>query len=129
MRCLVRVPVHGRSQDSNDDGSLTGSTEIREKFQDLEWRERNRLLQSQQVSEHPLPWAQEQDLGVKVRNRYLNVQPWTKNRIHLKVPPHHNDYINASPIVLTSSKTAQQKKYIATQVCADHGDHLGVLTD
>lgn len=99
------------------DGSLTGCIEIRERFQDLEWRERERLLQSQQVSEHPLPWAQEQDLEVKLRNRYLNVQPWAKNRIHLKVPPNHNDYINASPIILAGSKKAQLKKYIATQVC------------
>ncbi|KAI9784431.1 MAG: hypothetical protein M1816_000855 [Peltula sp. TS41687] len=86
--------------------------EIRERFQDLEWRERERLLQSQQVAEK---WAQEQNPEIKLRNRWLNVQPWARNRIHLKVPPEHNDYINASPIVLTSSNTAQEKKYIATQ--------------
>jgi len=50
------------------------------------------------------------------RNRYANVEPFSSNRILLKVPEGHSDYINASPIVLKSSKTGAVKRFIATQV-------------
>jgi protein-tyrosine phosphatase len=38
------------------------------------------------------------------------------NRVKLKVPEGHNDYINASPIELKSTKSGAVFKYIATQV-------------
>lgn len=43
------------------------------------------------------------------RNRYLNVEPWTQNRVKLQVSSGSNDYINASHIQLG------KRKYIATQ--------------
>lgn len=51
------------------------------------------------------------------RNRYANVDPYQSNRVRLKVPDGHNDYINASPIVLHSTKSKTALRYIATQVC------------
>jgi protein-tyrosine phosphatase len=49
------------------------------------------------------------------RNRYANVDPYQANRVRLDVPDGHNDYINASPVVLVSSKSQTALKYIATQ--------------
>jgi hypothetical protein len=69
---------------------------------------------------------------VAKRNRYMNVDPFVNNRIRLKVPEGHSDYINASPIKLEQSipdldqggdaKIAlhtekETKNFIATQVC------------
>ena len=51
------------------------------------------------------------------RNRYLNVDPYSTNRVRLKVPDGQNDYINASPITLKSARTGKRRDYIATQVC------------
>ncbi|KAI9747721.1 MAG: hypothetical protein M1815_003940 [Lichina confinis] len=89
--------------------------EIQERFQDLEWLQRSRLLQSLQNLDPTSPWAQEQSYEVKIRNRYLNIQPWANNRIHLKVPSGQCDYINASPIVLADAKTHPKRRYIASQ--------------
>jgi protein-tyrosine phosphatase len=49
------------------------------------------------------------------RNRYANVDPYRANRVRLVVPEGHNDYINASPIVLTTTKGQRALRYIATQ--------------
>jgi protein tyrosine phosphatase len=51
------------------------------------------------------------------RNRYANVDPYLNNRVKLQVPEGHNDYINASPIVLKSTVSGTETKFIATQVC------------
>ena len=61
-------------------------------------------------------WAQDVTEQVKLRNRYLNVQPWDKSRIQLKVPEGKLDYINASPISLKDPRTGTETKYIVTQV-------------
>jgi protein-tyrosine phosphatase len=53
---------------------------------------------------------------MKERNRYVNVDPYQNNRVRLKVPEGLNDYINASPVVLHSTKSDKVLKYIATQV-------------
>lgn len=50
------------------------------------------------------------------RNRYLNVDPFVNNCVKLQVPQGQDGYINASPIVLKSSKTGNTKNFIATQV-------------
>ena len=50
------------------------------------------------------------------RNRYANVDPYLNNRIRLKVPEGYSDYINASPIVLRSTKSDTVTNFIATQV-------------
>ncbi|TAQ85842.1 hypothetical protein B7494_g5847 [Chlorociboria aeruginascens] len=55
-------------------------------------------------------------------DRYYNVLPWANNRMKLNVPEGYNDYINASPVALTSTATKQnglkssiQHKYICMQ--------------
>lgn len=52
--------------------------------------------------------------AARKRNRFTNIHPWEGNRIHLKVPSDAFDYINASPIELTSAD-GTKKKWIATQ--------------
>ncbi|KAI9779593.1 MAG: hypothetical protein M1839_007258 [Geoglossum umbratile] len=89
--------------------------EIMEKFQELEWLQRERILKSTLEPDPDSKWAVENTADTKVRNRYTNVHPWANNRIHLRVPPDHCDYINASPILLNGAKSGKDKKYIATQ--------------
>lgn len=62
------------------------------------------------------PFAIENDPVVRLRNRYLNVQAFANCRIHLPVPEGECDFINASPILLRDSATAEEQRYIATQV-------------
>ena len=89
------------------------NSEIHAKFIDLEWQQRNRLLQGTQPpanpSDPPSQWSRLTGDVVTTRNRYLNVEPYAQNRIKLKVREGSNDYINASPITLG------KRKYIATQ--------------
>lgn len=70
-------------------------------FQELEWRQRFRL---QHAMNHPQssPFRVERSPMVFSRNRYGNVQPWDQSRIRLKHPIDGSDYVNASPISLTS---------------------------
>lgn len=95
--------------------SLTG---IRTKFNDLVWKEKLRILQGR--SDPSSPWVQEVGPHVSKRNRYTNVQPWEKSRIHLNVAEGKSDYINASPISLRDPRTGMDTNYIATQVCKTH---------
>ncbi|KAL8725923.1 MAG: hypothetical protein Q9166_007051 [cf. Caloplaca sp. 2 TL-2023] len=60
-------------------------------------------------------WAQDSTKQTRLRNRYLNVQPWDKSRIRLRVPSGQSDYINASPITLTDPRTGVVFSYIAAQ--------------
>ncbi|KAL6721077.1 hypothetical protein ACLMJK_000177 [Lecanora helva] len=86
---------------------------IRAKFQDLVWREKLRILQGRNDSSSQ--WAQEVGPHVTKRNRYINVQPWEKSRVRLKVAEGKSDYINASPISLRDPLTSENTNYIATQ--------------
>lgn len=55
-----------------------------------------------------------QDKGLM--DRYGNIKPWNHNRVKLRVPPGEFDYVNASPIELSSSDSKQPPlKYIAMQ--------------
>lgn len=88
--------------------------EVHNKFIDLEWQQRNRLLQGTQPPAHhldpPSQWSRvTNDDAVAARNRYMNVEPYAQNRIKLRVAEGVSDYINASPIVLG------KRRYIATQ--------------
>lgn len=74
-------------------------------------------------------WARMQGDEIARRNRYLNVDPYANNRIHLKVPEGHNDYINASPIVLGSREENNGKYFIATQVRYEPAAHRLESTD
>ena len=91
------------------------SSEIRVKFNDLAWKEKLRIFQGRTDSSSQ--WAQDiLSPQIAKRNRYANVQPWLRSRIHLKVPEDKSDYINASPISLRDPRTGAETKYIATQV-------------
>ncbi|EMD00086.1 hypothetical protein BAUCODRAFT_63248, partial [Baudoinia panamericana UAMH 10762] len=87
--------------------------DIHNKFVDLEWQQRNRLLQGTQIpvsdAGSPSQWSRLGGDVVMARNRYLNVEPFASNRIKLKVAEGMSDYINASPIRLG------KRRYIATQ--------------
>ena len=78
------------------------------------WKEKLRILQGR--SDPSSPWVQDTSHHTKNRNRYLNVQPWDKSRIRLKVAEGQSDYINASPISLRDSRTGVETRFIATQV-------------
>lgn len=68
-------------------------------------------------SEQPYEYARCNTVEYAARNRYANVNPYRANRVKLEVPEGHDDYINASPIVLTTTKSGSELTYIATQVC------------
>ncbi|KAF9731322.1 protein-tyrosine phosphatase [Paraphaeosphaeria minitans] len=100
--------------------SRPGSADIHQKFIDLEWEQRRRVLQGLQhqdgdPEQQPSQWARCTGDDVKDRNRYLNVDPYQSNRVRLLVPDGTNDYINASPVELRSSSSDKVLKYIATQ--------------
>ena len=69
-----------------------------------------------QATESPSPWLRVSGEDVMRRNRYINVDPFVSNRVKLRVRQGQSDYINASPILLKSSKSGMLKEYIATQV-------------
>ena len=66
-------------------------------------------------TEQPPQWARCSGDAYAPRNRYMNVDPYQANRVHLDVPEDAFDYINASPIALKSTKSGTVLKYIATQ--------------
>lgn len=82
------------------------------------WKEKLRVLQGR--NDPTSKWVQEVNPQVTKRNRYANVQPWEKSRIHLKVAEGKSDYINASPISLRDPRTGVETRYIATQVIKHH---------
>jgi protein-tyrosine phosphatase len=70
-----------------------------------------------------------------ILDRYTNIHPWASNRVQLQVPEGFNDYINASPVTLTSTSATQKKfsigvpdKYICMQgpkqETVDHTWHM-----
>lgn len=86
---------------------------VRAKFNDLAWKEKLRLLQGR--SDPSSQWVQDSSPNVLRHNRYVNVQPWEKSRVRLKVSQGTSDYINASPISLRDPRTGVETKFIATQ--------------
>lgn len=89
-------------------------SEINNKFRELNWQEKIRIVQGR--SDPESKWAQDTSPQVILRNRYTGVQPWEKSRIRLKVSEGSSDYINASPISLLDPVKGSETKYIATQV-------------
>jgi protein-tyrosine phosphatase len=90
------------------------SSEIHEKFLELEWQQQFRIAQGRY--DPTSKWVVEVTTQAKLRNRYFNVQPWEKSRVHLKVGEGKCDYINASPISLRDPASGQDLTYIAAQV-------------
>ncbi|KXL43735.1 hypothetical protein M433DRAFT_155538 [Acidomyces richmondensis BFW] len=95
--------------------------DIHAKFIDLEWQQRDRLLDGSQAQQNPTDppskYARLTGDAVAARNRYMNVEPYAQNRVKLRVGEGGNDYINASPITLGT------RRYIATQGPKDTGVH------
>ncbi|KAL8992294.1 MAG: hypothetical protein Q9169_007208 [Polycauliona sp. 2 TL-2023] len=89
------------------------ATAVRTKFQDLECRQLLRIAEGRR--DPASNWTQDTSKQTRLRNRYLNVQPWDKSRVRLQVPPGESDYINASPITLEDPRTGVVSSYIATQ--------------
>lgn len=89
-------------------------TDVQNKFGDLEWEQRKRYAAAIHNADST-PWARVDQALTMNRNRYANVDPYANNRVKLRVPEHHNDYINASPIVLENTKSGTKMKFIATQ--------------
>lgn len=89
------------------------ASEIRAKFIDLEHQQLFRVAEGRR--DPTSRWVQDNTKQTRLRNRYLNVQPWDKSRIHLQVPEGESDYINASPIALTDPRTGAVFSYIAAQ--------------
>lgn len=60
-------------------------------------------------------------------DRCINVKPFAQNRVKLQVPKNTSDYVNASPVILTSPSTPSQPplRYIAMQGPAEASiDHV-----
>lgn len=76
--------------------------EIDVKFQEIVWMERNRMVQSVTNPSSDFRWARVMGDHLRKLDRYMNIQPWQNNRVRLRVPAGKQDYINASPITLTS---------------------------
>jgi protein-tyrosine phosphatase len=83
-------------------------------FAQLE-RLRDAALAHASASEQPYEYARCNTQEYAPLNRYANVDPYQTNRIKLDVPEGACDYINASPIVLESTKANGKLTYIATQ--------------
>ncbi|KAI4165038.1 MAG: hypothetical protein LQ342_001314 [Letrouitia transgressa] len=89
------------------------ATEINAKFGEIEYQQLLRIAHGRRDPESQ--WAQQASQTVRLRNRYINIQPWDKCRVHLKVPEGQSDYINASPISLRDPRTGTETIYIAAQ--------------
>lgn len=76
-------------------------------FEQIEW-----LRKAEQS-----PYELYDDVEHSALDRYTDVVPYKHNRVHLRVKEGHSDYINASHIILETTKSKVQLKYIATQVC------------
>ena len=88
-------------------------TEIKTKFGELEYRQLIRIAHGRRNPNSE--WAQVASRQVRLRNRYINIQPWDKSRVHLKVSEGESDYINASPISLLDPRRGTETTYVAAQ--------------
>ncbi|KAJ0117259.1 tyrosine phosphatase 2 [Diaporthe amygdali] len=84
--------------------------EIVAKFQEIVWMERNRIMQSLTNPSPDFKWARVTGDHLKRLDRYMNIQPWENNRVRLRVPPGKVDYVNASPIILSSTTPHQANR-------------------
>jgi len=106
---------------------------MRQKYEQLTAIENARLEAAEIDPDANCKWARLHP--DRTLDRYANISPWAKNRIHLEVPDGYNDYINASPVTLTSTSEKQsdlkpgiQDKYICMQgpkkQTVDHTWHM-----
>ncbi|KAG9250527.1 protein-tyrosine phosphatase 2 [Emericellopsis atlantica] len=91
------------------------------KFEDLNWDERIRLSKGQaNHPHHEWRWGSFKQTDVKERglmDRYVNIKPWNHNRVKLRVPDGHLDYVNASLITVRPppGNARPPLRYIAMQ--------------
>lgn len=128
---------HPRLQDMNG-GSARGQPpkmpsflalppqEIVAKFQEIVWMERNRIMQSLTNPSPDFRWARVTGDHLKKLDRYMNIQPWENNRVRLRVPSGRVDYVNASPITLTSSTPQSASRPKAQSQCDKDSTVLGL---
>ncbi|PQE13347.1 tyrosine phosphatase protein [Rutstroemia sp. NJR-2017a BVV2] len=97
------------------------------------YEELTRLEEERLANKDDPKWQREEP--DRELDRYANIHPWAGNRIKLVVPEGYNDYINASPVTLTSTAEKQsaikkglQDKYICMQgpkaQTVDHTWHM-----
>ncbi|KLJ11300.1 hypothetical protein EMPG_13432 [Blastomyces silverae] len=91
--------------------------EIQKKFSEIEMLQAIRLsgIGGAAGGNESRKWVVENRPEILHRNRYSNIRVWSHSRIHLKVPDGECDFINASPISLSHSKTGSPAHYIAAQ--------------
>ncbi|KAK1829391.1 tyrosine-protein phosphatase 1 [Podospora conica] len=96
--------------------------QIEAKFRQLTWLERDRAAQAYQNPDPDFRWARPAGPHLRLLDRYANIHPWQNHRVKLQVPEGKNDYINASPIVLTptprpggGAEPREPDRYIAMQ--------------
>ncbi|KAH7029246.1 protein-tyrosine phosphatase-like protein [Microdochium trichocladiopsis] len=92
--------------------------EIESKFVDLQWQERTRIVEGMRDHSPSGRFRSTLPLESKKLDRYQNIQPWTNNRVKLKVPNGCLDYINASPLKVSSplnSSNRPAQNFIAMQ--------------
>ena len=70
------------------------------KFHELTMLEGSRINQGRMNPNADSRWIRLSNPRTRLLDRYMNIQPWNYNRVKLRVPSGHADYINASPIVL-----------------------------
>jgi protein-tyrosine phosphatase len=130
---------HSRLQDMNG-GSARGPPpkmpsflalppqDVVAKFQEIVWMERNRIMQSLTNTSPDFKWARVTGDHLKKLDRYMNIQPWENNRVRLRVPSGKVDYVNASPITL-SSTTPQSASRSRAQGQVDQDSTILGLSD
>ncbi|KAH8673348.1 protein-tyrosine phosphatase-like protein [Xylariales sp. PMI_506] len=115
-------PVHG--EDANGKHVLRppaflalSEQEILLKYNDITWAERDRQLRAITSGSPSFKFARV-DSSFRIFDRYNNIQPYNNNRVKLQVPEGSPDYINASPIILSSPLKPKERpphRYIAMQ--------------
>lgn len=92
------------------------------KFREILWLEHNRMIQAVANPSPDFRWASVIGNHLRKLDRYMNIQPWENNRVRLRVPAGNQDYINASPITLSSvsprdagDREEEPDRYIAMQ--------------
>jgi protein-tyrosine phosphatase len=95
------------------------AAQVHMRWNHLELAQLERLREGAHVrmrgGDQPYEYARCNTDEYAMRNRYANVDPYQENRVKLHVPDGHFDYINASPILLHSTKSGSALRYIATQ--------------
>ena len=108
------LSVHDQHQDS-----LTRILDMTLRFKSILLAEQRRMQESQQNTSPSSRFARTLPPATKTLDRYVNIYPWVNNRVKLQVPEGKLDYINASPIVLSSPFASHESRpplrYIAMQ--------------